>query len=563
MLPASMMAVEFHVAPSGSDSAAGTAAAPWCTLGHAASVAAAGDTVFLRAGTYTERVVFTRSGTSGAPIVFRSHPGETAVLDGSSLTLAPGWAPFLWLQGVSHVIVRDIEIRNLGTAMKNAVPIGILVTGSGAGVRLEGNFIHHIETRVTSSSGGDAHGIAVYGDAAERRVGTGISGNRLADLKLGSSEALVLNGNVDGFLVEDNTIVRCNNIGIDAIGHEGVSPSAADDVARNGIIRRNTVSDITSRGNPAYGQSRSAGGIYIDGGRDILVERNTVARCDIGIELASEHAGQGTLGILVRNNILHENTIGGIFLGGYDTRRGYTAGCTIEHNTLWQNDTAADGNGEILLQYDVRDTSLRHNVVAAGNQGLLVGHPFTKVTNVTFDHNLYTTPTGVAPQWQWKNREQPGLAAWRSATSQDANSRHAPDALLIRPAAGDFGLRPASPGRDLGDPSFLPAPGELDHAAQPRRQGPATDAGAREFNLAAYALPSPLQTVFSARPEPALTLVYGLTRDDISYVPEASDDLLVWTTNGITASSGAATVGGPADGRAARFLRLRVQERAP
>ena len=43
-------------------------------------------------------------------------------------------------------------------------------------------------------------------------------GNELRDLVLGNSEAMVLNGNVNGFEVRENFVHDCNNLGIDFIG---------------------------------------------------------------------------------------------------------------------------------------------------------------------------------------------------------------------------------------------------------------------------------------------------------------------------------------------------------
>ena len=53
---------------------------------------------------------------------------------------------------------------------------------------------------------------------------------------------------------------------------------------------------IDSRGNPAYGNDRSANGIYIDGGKGISVDGNVISLCNIGIELASEHSGRRARG---------------------------------------------------------------------------------------------------------------------------------------------------------------------------------------------------------------------------------------------------------------------------
>lgn len=103
--------------------------------------------------------------------------------------------------------------------------------------------------------------------------------------KLGQSEALVLNGNVDGFKVTNNTVHDNDNIGIDFIGYEGTAP--ANDNARNGICTGNRVYNISSKNNP-HMLEMSAGGIYVDGGFNILIDSNIVKNADIGIEVATE-----------------------------------------------------------------------------------------------------------------------------------------------------------------------------------------------------------------------------------------------------------------------------------
>ena len=65
----------------------------------------------------------------------------------------------------------------------------------------------------------------------------------------------------------------------------------AVDQARDGVVSDNLVYNITSRGNPAYGNDQSSDGIYVDGGTRVLIERNVIHDVDFGIELASEHKG--------------------------------------------------------------------------------------------------------------------------------------------------------------------------------------------------------------------------------------------------------------------------------
>ena len=90
----------YYVAPNGSDTAAGTQAAPWASIAHAQSVAVAGDTVYFRAGTYrysranstcasqtarVDAITLSKSGSSGNPIRYWAYPGEKPVFDFSAM----------------------------------------------------------------------------------------------------------------------------------------------------------------------------------------------------------------------------------------------------------------------------------------------------------------------------------------------------------------------------------------------------------------------------------------------------------------------------------------------
>jgi MYXO-CTERM domain-containing protein len=90
----------YYVAPTGSDSAAGSQAAPWASIGHAQTVAVAGDTVYFRAGKYAytkglktcasgtdtiNAILLNSGGKSGAPIKYWAYPGETPVFDFSGI----------------------------------------------------------------------------------------------------------------------------------------------------------------------------------------------------------------------------------------------------------------------------------------------------------------------------------------------------------------------------------------------------------------------------------------------------------------------------------------------
>ena len=113
-------------------------------------------------------------------------------------------------------------------------------------------------------------------------------------------------------------------------------PDVAQDQARDGVCRGNTVWNISSYGNPAYGRHYSADGIYVDGGTRILIERNVSHHNDIGIELASEHGRPcDQQHVTLRDNFVYRNRIVGLFMGGYDALRGSCENCTVANNTFF------------------------------------------------------------------------------------------------------------------------------------------------------------------------------------------------------------------------------------
>jgi MYXO-CTERM domain-containing protein len=101
LAPLAARAATYYVAPTGSDTAAGTLDAPFASWAQAQTAAAAGDTVYFRGGTYkytdatstcsstsatVDSVVLSKSGTSGNMINYWAYQGETPVFDFSGVT---------------------------------------------------------------------------------------------------------------------------------------------------------------------------------------------------------------------------------------------------------------------------------------------------------------------------------------------------------------------------------------------------------------------------------------------------------------------------------------------
>jgi hypothetical protein len=463
----------FYVATSGSDNNPGSLAAPWRTIQHAADSATAGSTVSIRGGVYSEKVTINVSGSATAgPITFQSQPGEQAVIDGGGLSAAEGENALVTVRDRAYIVLKGLEVRNLRTSSAGVVPIGISLSGANVGIELRNNRVHHIETNYTGQSGGDAHGIAVYGDSAAATTGLIIDGNELSDLKLGSSEALVVNGNVDGFTISNNLVHDTNNIAIDAIGYEGVAP--ANDRARNGLIADNRIWNVDASTNPAYGAtcngdvcsggSTSADGIYVDGGTAITIERNLVLDSNIGIELASEHAGKSTDYVVVRSNIIANADYAGIGLGGYGADPQAAGGGNARFNTVVNNTVYTPAQGAALVvQYRVTDTTIANNIVVAGDGE----------QRVITDESSYL-----------RNVEAGNL--FKTATSASPNPNNL-FAAVVRPSDADLrlgalqGFLHINPGSEAHNHGAQTAAGDLDIDRQPRVAQGVIDIGADEL----------------------------------------------------------------------------------
>ncbi|KAK2048001.1 pectate lyase L [Colletotrichum somersetense] len=86
-----VLAADFYVASTGSDSAAGTLVAPLKSIQNAVDKAVAGDTIYLRAGTYspTTNIQITKSGTTAKPYTLTAYNNEAVVIDGEALPGTP------------------------------------------------------------------------------------------------------------------------------------------------------------------------------------------------------------------------------------------------------------------------------------------------------------------------------------------------------------------------------------------------------------------------------------------------------------------------------------------
>ncbi|UEG48895.1 right-handed parallel beta-helix repeat-containing protein [Ferruginibacter lapsinanis] len=462
----------YYIAVNGNDNNNGSSATPWKTIQYGVTHAGFNDTLNISSGTFNEKINITRSN-----IYIRNRSGNTPLVSGAGITFQEA---IFRISDQSNITLDGLEIAN--SIQLDAQ--GILVDGNAQNIAIKNCSIHDIHFSsnpgATVSSSKNAQGIIVYGTNASTAISNlKILNNTLYNCRLGYSEGLAVNGNVDGFEIIGNSVHDITNIGIDAIGHEGTCPTAANDQARNGLIKNNTTYNCLS----AYATS---GGLYVDGGKNIVIENNISYQNGYGIEIGCENVGKTTDNIIVRNNIFYGNEICAIALGGYayPGGSGKVINCTIRNNTCFKNDYSDNGTGELYLTYS-ENSIIQNNIFYLSAQNILtyaeLGQP-----SLNFNYNLiYSENSPANMEADWNGKPYTSFAAFKTGTSSNANSIIGNPQFFIDPlsspdAPPNFHLTFSSAAINAGNPSFVPAVTERDIDNELRKSS-IVDCGADEY----------------------------------------------------------------------------------
>ncbi len=273
--------------PTGSDSASGTASAPYRTAQTLASSLQPGQVGCLRAGTYSGGIRFGHGGAAGSPLVVRSYPGERALITGRV------YLP----RGSDYVTVADLNLDSVGQS-EGALPSPTIDANFAT---FEGNDVTNDHTAICFALGSESWGVA---------NSTTIAGNRIHDC------GVMPAANHDhGIYVDDavNTHIVGNLIDHNADRGIQLYPSSTDAVITGNVISENGEGIIFS----------GEGGVSSNGN---VVEHNLIVNSLVRSDVESWYPAGTPIGVgnVVRQNCVSSRGIS-TYSGGFTSIGNVTA----------------------------------------------------------------------------------------------------------------------------------------------------------------------------------------------------------------------------------------------
>ena len=351
------------------------------SLEDALDSARAGDTVYLRGGEYifTETIWISLKGKADGYIVIKSYPGEKAVLTTTPENVNKyhenGEYIFFGIDaGSCYLIFEDLEIHG---ATDEYVGAFACFDGGQHHLIFKNIEIHDLNTTYTE---GGCNAFLFMGEKKNSINNIMLLNNRCYDLTLGYSEAISFAGNCEYCYVIGNEVYDNTNIGIDFYGNAGYCSTESLDQARYCVAACNTVYNCNS-------PYADCAGIYVDGGRNCLIEANLVYGSQYGIEIGSEEKNDKypVTEIIVRNNILKNNTVCAMRIGGYDKKSsGVVKNCQIINNSF------VDTLGDFDIILSMVDNLIIVNNLFIGGEGI-VETEFAQnyISNLSFYSNAF------------------------------------------------------------------------------------------------------------------------------------------------------------------------------
>ncbi len=454
----------YYVSTQGSDTNPGTKALPFKTIGKAAAVAVAGDTVLILAGTYYEDVKPQSSGEPDNYIVYKAAgDGEVVIdaqqgqreacieIDGKSylrfdgLTVRGANSSVAWPRaGISISDGSDHIILDHITAYQNY--FGIMARGHDKPVSFI--TVQNSSTIGPGNSGNTHYGIFFY----EKVYDSTILNNHAAyNLPEKQSYGIEISTEYPGaqadgarrIVVSGNEVDHNESLGIHTWNASGVliSGNTTHDNGATGIQIEDGSENIVIENNLSTNNAQTyefEAGAWVDNAQNVLVRDNTLMSNKVGLLITTSSRVIVHDNLMVLNNRGAENldNAGGLIV------EDKVANVAVTHNTFYMNGaaTAEHGGVNFGLFHPVCSAILFENNIVADTAGTL-DLLQDGCSGFVSDFNDFSNSRPLTVSW---NQTQVDWSTYLAQTSQDAHSvTSAP--LFANPDELDFSLQPGSP----------------------------------------------------------------------------------------------------------------------
>jgi len=400
--------------PQASDSNPGTEDLPWKTIVKAAKTLQAGDTVFVKEGTYYNQrqkgeysecglpdsgvcgIKPQNSGTAQSPIVYSAYPGHKVIIDQGGedqqyiKSLGKSYNGF-YIFNKSYITISGFEIRNTWGS-------GIQTSDGSSYITVEKSIIH-------DANAGDNIG-AISFDSCSHCIARG---NKLynvfvnGDMSNQNASAIGSNYDMEYALIENNEMFNAAN----GVFHKRSSGN------KGAIIRKNLMHDLK-----LYCIRYSVGGVGDPAHLNQEVYQNICYNTPTGIFASTYETATPSTGMVVYNNVFHTSD-SGIVIGGYKDVQ------------IWNNIFFENGNtGEKAAIITIGDPN--QNSISYSDFNCF--YPYAN-----FTLNLYHS----------SEQRYNTLSSWQKGTGFDLNSLNI-NPLFNNPSQPDYHLQNNSPCRNSG-----------------------------------------------------------------------------------------------------------------
>lgn len=340
-----------YVSPQGNDSNPGTISLPWRTISKAIKTAEPGATIYIRGGTYHEKVSIYQSGLQDMPIRLIAFPGENPIVDGENHLPDPGGA-------LLNIFGDWVEITGLEVQNSSYYGVGLF----GKHDTVSKVFAHH-----------------------NQKIGIYISGDY---------------GTVQDSRVWRNSLI--NEYGVSSSWSSGLvaSRDSENGITEYPIIRRNVVWENWGQGINTHeanqviiedniSHDNFTNNIYIHDETNVLCQRNFVYMDpssymhgygeNIGIMMGDERNIPSS-NITIINNISFSNRVNYALF----------TGTNVINNILIANNMFVNAviTGGVLFKGNHQNVIFKNNIIQQdGNLPLIM---LTLAPDVTFSNNLWS-----------------------------------------------------------------------------------------------------------------------------------------------------------------------------